>query len=143
MDAVSANLSANLLGLGNAATPLGLEASRLMAERTSIYTAVSRPMRGGMIRRDTFSPFSAPSVRAPHRSTRLTSPHRATASIRKGTSMVNSKSMAYLHTRANSLAAVIPTVTDTAEASHTAGRMSKGFPLPAAARREATVVGMS
>ncbi len=34
MDAVSVNLSANLLGLGNAATPLGLEASRLMAERT-------------------------------------------------------------------------------------------------------------
>ena len=34
MDAVSANLSANLLGLGNASTPLGLEASRLMAERT-------------------------------------------------------------------------------------------------------------
>lgn len=32
MDAVSANLSANLLGLGNAATPLGLEAARLMAE---------------------------------------------------------------------------------------------------------------
>ena len=34
MDAVSANLSANLLGLGNAATPLGLEAARLMARRT-------------------------------------------------------------------------------------------------------------
>jgi len=34
MDAVSANLSANLLGLGNAATPLGLEASRLMSERS-------------------------------------------------------------------------------------------------------------
>ena len=34
MDAVSANFSANLLGLGNAATPLGLEAARLMAERT-------------------------------------------------------------------------------------------------------------
>ena len=33
MDTVSANVSANLLGLGNAATPLGLEASRLMAER--------------------------------------------------------------------------------------------------------------
>ena len=32
MDAVSANLSANLLGLGNAATPLGLEAARRMAE---------------------------------------------------------------------------------------------------------------
>ncbi len=32
MDAVSANLSANLLGLGNASTPLGLEAARLMAE---------------------------------------------------------------------------------------------------------------
>ncbi len=34
MDAVSANVSANLLGLGNASTPLGLEAARLMAERT-------------------------------------------------------------------------------------------------------------
>ena len=34
MDAVSANMSANLLGLGNAATPLGLEAARLMAQRT-------------------------------------------------------------------------------------------------------------
>lgn len=34
MDAVSANLSANLLGLGNAATPLGLEAARLMAGKT-------------------------------------------------------------------------------------------------------------
>lgn len=34
MDAVSANLSANLLGLGNAATPLGLEAARLMAVKT-------------------------------------------------------------------------------------------------------------
>lgn len=33
MDAVSANVSANLLGLGNAATPLGLEAARLMAEK--------------------------------------------------------------------------------------------------------------
>lgn len=34
MDAVSANFSANLLGLGNAATPLGLEAARLMARKT-------------------------------------------------------------------------------------------------------------
>ncbi len=34
MDTVSANVSANLLGLGNAATPLGLEASRLMARRS-------------------------------------------------------------------------------------------------------------
>lgn len=34
MDAISANISANLLGLGNAATPLGLEASRRMAEKT-------------------------------------------------------------------------------------------------------------
>ncbi|MCD8332079.1 MAG: spore maturation protein A [Oscillospiraceae bacterium] len=34
MDAVSANLSANLLGLGNAATPLGMEAARKMAVRT-------------------------------------------------------------------------------------------------------------
>ena len=34
MDTVSANVSANLLGLGNAATPLGLEAARRMAERS-------------------------------------------------------------------------------------------------------------
>jgi spore maturation protein A len=34
MDAVSANVSANLLGLGNAATPLGLECARRMAART-------------------------------------------------------------------------------------------------------------
>lgn len=33
--AVSANISANLLGLGNAATPLGLEASRLMAAKSA------------------------------------------------------------------------------------------------------------
>ena len=31
MDAVSANVSANLLGLGSAATPLGLEAARGLA----------------------------------------------------------------------------------------------------------------
>ena len=35
MDAVAANVSANLLGLGNAATPLGLEAARRMARRSS------------------------------------------------------------------------------------------------------------
>ena len=34
MDSVSANVSANLLGLGNAATPLGLEAARRMSRRT-------------------------------------------------------------------------------------------------------------
>ena len=34
MDALSANLSANLLGLGNAATPMGIRAARRMAERT-------------------------------------------------------------------------------------------------------------
>lgn len=34
MDAVSANVSANLLGLGNAATPLGLEAARRMSAKT-------------------------------------------------------------------------------------------------------------
>ena len=33
MDSISANLSANLLGLGNAATPLGLEAARRMARK--------------------------------------------------------------------------------------------------------------
>lgn len=34
MDAISANVSANLLGLGNAATPLGLEAARKMSRRS-------------------------------------------------------------------------------------------------------------
>ena len=34
MDAVSANVSANLLGLGNAATPLGIQAARRMAIKT-------------------------------------------------------------------------------------------------------------
>jgi len=34
MDAISANFSANLLGLGNAATPLGLEAARKITART-------------------------------------------------------------------------------------------------------------
>ena len=34
MDSISANLSANLLGLGNAATPLGIRAARLMSRRS-------------------------------------------------------------------------------------------------------------
>ena len=34
MDSVSANISANLLGLGNAATPLGIEAARRMSLRS-------------------------------------------------------------------------------------------------------------
>lgn len=34
MDTVSANVSANLLGLGNAATPLGIQAARRMARKT-------------------------------------------------------------------------------------------------------------
>ena len=34
MDTISANVSANLLGLGNAATPLGIQAARRMARRT-------------------------------------------------------------------------------------------------------------
>ena len=34
MDAVAANVSANLLGLGSAATPLGLEAARRMSRRS-------------------------------------------------------------------------------------------------------------
>lgn len=33
MDALSANFSANLLGLGNAATPMGIRAAKLMAQR--------------------------------------------------------------------------------------------------------------
>ena len=34
MDAISANVSANLLGLGSAATPLGLDAARRMSRRS-------------------------------------------------------------------------------------------------------------
>ena len=34
MDSISANVSANLLGLGNAATPLGIEAARRMSRKT-------------------------------------------------------------------------------------------------------------
>ena len=34
MDTISANVSANLLGLGNAATPLGIQAARLMSRKT-------------------------------------------------------------------------------------------------------------
>lgn len=34
MDTIAANVSANLLGLGNAATPLGLEAARMMSKKT-------------------------------------------------------------------------------------------------------------
>lgn len=34
MDSISANVSANLLGLGNAATPLGLEAARRMGQKS-------------------------------------------------------------------------------------------------------------
>lgn len=34
MDNISANVSANVLGLGNAATPLGIQAARLMSRRT-------------------------------------------------------------------------------------------------------------
>ena len=34
MDAISANVSANLLGLGNAATPLGIQAAQRMSKKT-------------------------------------------------------------------------------------------------------------
>ena len=34
MDSISANVSANLLGLGNAATPLGIQAARQMSRKT-------------------------------------------------------------------------------------------------------------
>ena len=38
MENVSANLSANLLGIGNAATPLGIKATTLMADGTGRAT---------------------------------------------------------------------------------------------------------
>ena len=34
MDTIAANVSANLLGLGNAATPLGIQAARQMSRRS-------------------------------------------------------------------------------------------------------------
>lgn len=39
MDNIAANVSANLLGLGNAATPLGVEAARRMSKRTPGYAS--------------------------------------------------------------------------------------------------------
>lgn len=44
MDAVAANVSANLLGLGNAATPLGLAAIQAMAERNPSRESPTRGM---------------------------------------------------------------------------------------------------
>ena len=41
MDSISANVSANLLGLGNAATPLGIQAARLMSRRYPGRASVS------------------------------------------------------------------------------------------------------
>ena len=41
------------------------------------------------------------------------------------------------------IAAASPAVTDSTDASHTAGRISKGFSQPQAARTPATVVGSS
>ncbi len=41
MDSISANVSANLLGLGNAATPLGLEAARRMSCRSGTVASDS------------------------------------------------------------------------------------------------------
>ena len=41
MDTIASNVSANLLGLGNAATPLGMEAARRMARRTPGVAGVS------------------------------------------------------------------------------------------------------
>ena len=64
----------------------------------------------------------------------------------KGTIMlsINSTPLTpYLQTLENSLAARIPTETEMAEASQTAGRISKGAAHPAPARTAATVVGMS
>lgn len=46
MDSVSANVSANLLGLGNAATPLGLEAARRMGGEIS-GSGVGQPVHAG------------------------------------------------------------------------------------------------
>ncbi len=46
MDTISANVSANLLGLGNAATPLGIEAARRMS-RKHPGTGLRRPVHAG------------------------------------------------------------------------------------------------
>lgn len=44
MDAIVMNLSANLLGLGNAATPLGIKAMREMAKEQNCYQVASNEM---------------------------------------------------------------------------------------------------
>lgn len=41
MDSISANVSANLLGLGNAATPLGLDAARRMSRKSGTVASDS------------------------------------------------------------------------------------------------------
>ena len=45
MESISANVSANLLGLGNAATPLGLDAARRMSRRSPGVASDSLCMR--------------------------------------------------------------------------------------------------
>ena len=46
--AVSANVSANLLGLGNAATPLGIRAARRMARGCDVYAALTHGAEEGL-----------------------------------------------------------------------------------------------
>ena len=48
MDAIAANVSANLLGLGNAATPLGLEAARRMSKKNPRHSRGQSVYAGGV-----------------------------------------------------------------------------------------------
>ena len=48
MDSIAANVSANLLGLGNAATPLGIEAARKMGRRVDVYSALIHGAEEGL-----------------------------------------------------------------------------------------------
>ena len=49
----------------------------------------------------------------------------------------------FFQKRARTHDAVSPAVTDSTDASHTAGKISKAFSAPSAARTPATVAGMS
>src|SRR5699024_1165717 len=68
-------------------------ASSRAPEARSMYTAVSRPIRGGTMRASTPRPSPAPCTRASYTSTRRAMPYRATAAMIRGTSMVKNRLM--------------------------------------------------
>ena len=112
-------------------------------EARNMDTAVSSPTRAGRTFSSTVRPSSAPWVRATvhiH-----PTPHTADGHPRQ---QRRDHQRAEIHRRhlpraARHFAVRMPTLTDRAEASHTAGRMSKGLSAPLAPRTEAMVAGSS